>query len=39
MQLRRALKLEIMPNGEQIRRIKQRCGYSRFMFNRVNLAE
>ncbi|WP_373421375.1 helix-turn-helix domain-containing protein [Haemophilus influenzae] len=39
MQLRRALKLEIMPNGEQIRRIKQCCGCSCFMFNRVGLAE
>ncbi|MCK9030784.1 helix-turn-helix domain-containing protein [Haemophilus influenzae] len=28
-----------MPNGEQIRRIKQCCGCSCFMFNRVGLAE
>ncbi|HHF4238244.1 TPA: helix-turn-helix domain-containing protein, partial [Haemophilus influenzae] len=26
MQLRKAFKFEIMPNGEQIRRIKQFCG-------------
>lgn len=35
MQLRKAFKFEIMPNGEQIRRIKQFCGYSRFVFNRA----
>ncbi|MGX3067555.1 helix-turn-helix domain-containing protein, partial [Ursidibacter arcticus] len=26
MQLRKAFKFEIMPNGEQIRRIKRFCG-------------
>ncbi|HHF4238233.1 TPA: helix-turn-helix domain-containing protein, partial [Haemophilus influenzae] len=26
MQLRKAFKFEIMPNGKQIRRIKQFCG-------------
>ena len=31
---RQAFKFEIMPNGEQIRRIKQFCGCSRFVFNR-----
>ena len=35
MQLRKAFKFEIMPNGEQIRRIKQFCGCSRFVFNRA----
>ncbi|WIM84519.1 transposase [Gallibacterium anatis] len=35
MQLRKAFKFEIMPNGNQIRRIKQFCGCSRFVFNRV----
>ncbi|WP_340448321.1 helix-turn-helix domain-containing protein, partial [Gallibacterium anatis] len=28
MQLRKAFKFEIMPNGSQIRRIKQFCGCS-----------
>ncbi|MEH8257499.1 transposase, partial [Gallibacterium anatis] len=28
-------KFEIMPNGNQIRRIKQFCGCSRFVFNRA----
>ena len=35
MQLRKAFKFEIMPNGEQIRRIKQFCGCSRFVFNKA----
>ncbi|WP_048766726.1 RNA-guided endonuclease InsQ/TnpB family protein [Oligella urethralis] len=35
MQLRKAFKFEIMPNGEQILRIKQFCGCSRFVFNRA----
>ena len=35
MQLRKAFKFEIMPNGSQIRRIKQFCGCSRFVFNRA----
>ncbi|WP_162630487.1 helix-turn-helix domain-containing protein, partial [Haemophilus influenzae] len=35
MQLRKAFKFEIMPNGKQIRRIKQFCGCSRFVFNRA----
>ena len=35
MQLRKAFRFEIMPNGGQIRRIKQFCGCSRFVFNRA----
>ena len=35
MQLRKAFKFEIMPNGNQICRIKQFCGCSRFVFNRA----
>ena len=35
MQLRKAFQFEIMPNGAQIRRIKQFCGCSRFVFNRA----
>ncbi|MFC0323202.1 RNA-guided endonuclease InsQ/TnpB family protein [Gallibacterium melopsittaci] len=35
MQLRKAFKFEIMPNGSQIRRIKQFCGCARFVFNRA----
>lgn len=35
MQLRKAFRFEIMPTGEQIRRIKQFCGCSRFVFNRA----
>ncbi|MGY6771453.1 RNA-guided endonuclease InsQ/TnpB family protein [Gallibacterium sp. ZY190522] len=35
MQLHKAFKFEIMPNGNQIRRIKQFCGCSRFVFNRA----
>ena len=30
---RQAFKFELMPNGEQIRRINQFCGCSRFVFN------
>ena len=32
---RQAFKFELMPNGEQICRIKQFCGCSRFVFNRA----
>ena len=32
---RQAFKFELMPNGEQIRRIKQFCGCARFVFNRA----
>ncbi|HFC6361267.1 TPA: helix-turn-helix domain-containing protein [Neisseria lactamica] len=35
MIIRKAFKFEIMPNGAQIRRMKQFCGCSRFVFNRV----
>ena len=35
MQLRRAFRFEIMPNGVQIRKMKQFCGCSRFVFNRA----
>lgn len=35
MKLRKSFKFEIMPNGEQIRRIKQFCGCARFVFNRA----
>ena len=35
MIIRKAFKFEIMPNGEQIRRIKQFCGCARFVFNRA----
>ena len=35
MLLHKAFKFEIMPNGNQIRRIKQFCGCSRFVFNRA----
>ena len=35
MKLHKAFKFELMPNGEQIRRFKQFCGCSRFVFNRV----
>ena len=33
MLLRKAFKFEIMPNGEQSRKIKQFCGCCRFVFN------
>ena len=35
MLLRKAFKFEIMPHGEQSRKIKQFCGCSRFVFNRA----
>lgn len=38
MQIRQAFKFALMPNGEQIRKMKQFCGCSRFVFNRT-LAE
>ena len=35
MLIRKAFKFELMPNGEQIRKMKQSCGCSRFVFNRA----
>ena len=35
MKLHKAFKFELMPNGEQIRRFKQFCGCSRFVFNKA----
>ena len=35
MQLCKAFRFEILPNGEQIRKMKQFCGCSRFVFNRA----
>ena len=35
MLIRKAFKFEIRPNGEQIRKMKQFCGCSRFVFNRA----
>ena len=35
MKLHKAFKFELMPNGEQVRRFKQFCGCSRFVFNRA----
>lgn len=35
MLIRKAFKFEIRPNGEQIRKIKQFCGCSRFVFNKA----
>lgn len=35
MQILKAFKFELMPNGAQIRRLKQFCGCSRFVFNRT----
>ena len=35
MKLRKAFKFELMPNGEQIHKMKQFCGCSRFVFNRA----
>lgn len=32
---RQAFKFELMPNGEQTRRINQFCGCSRFVFNKA----
>jgi transposase, IS605 orfB family len=35
MLIHKAFKFELMPTGEQIRRFKQFCGCSRFVFNRA----
>lgn len=35
MIIRKAFKFEIMPNDAQIRKIKQFCGCSRFVFNQA----
>jgi transposase, IS605 orfB family len=35
MLIHKAFKFELMPNGEQIRKMKQFCGCSRFVFNRA----
>ena len=35
MIIRKAFKFEIMPNGAQIRKMKQFCGCSRFVFNQA----
>ncbi|STY59711.1 Helix-turn-helix domain [Mannheimia haemolytica] len=35
MLLRKPLKFEIRPNGEQVRKMKQFCGCSRFVFNKA----
>ena len=35
MKIYKAFKFELIPNGEQIRRFKQFCGCSRFVFNRA----
>lgn len=35
MKLHKAFKFELIPNGEQIRKMKQFCGCSRFVFNRA----
>lgn len=35
MQIRKAFKFELIPNGAQIRKMKQFCGCSRFVFNRA----
>ena len=35
MLIRKAFKFELMPNGEQIRKMKQFCGCSRFVFNKA----
>lgn len=35
MQILKAFKFELMPNGAQIRKMKQFCGCSRFVFNRA----
>ena len=32
---RQAFKFELMPNGEQTRRLKQFCGCARFVFNKA----
>ena len=35
MLIRKAFKFELMPNGAQIRKMKQFCGCSRFAFNKA----
>ena len=35
MLIRKAFKFELMPNGAQIRKMKQFCGCSRFVFNKA----
>ena len=35
MRILKAFKFELMPNGEQTRKMKQFCGCSRFVFNRA----
>lgn len=35
MKIRKAFKFELMPNGEQIRKLKQFCGCARFAFNKA----
>ena len=35
MLIRKAFKFELMPNGTQIRKMKQFCGCSRFVFNKA----
>lgn len=35
MQIYKAFKFELMPNGEQVRKMKHFCGCSRFVFNRA----
>ena len=35
MLVRKAFKFEVMPNGEQIRKMKHFCGCSRFVYNRA----
>lgn len=35
MQILKAFKFELIPNGEQIRKMKQFCGCSRFVSNRA----
>ena len=33
--IRKAFKFELMPNGVQVRKMKQFCGCSRFVFNKA----
>ena len=35
MQIYKAFKFELMPNGDQVRKMKHFCGCSRFVFNRA----
>lgn len=35
MQIRKAFRYKLMPKGEHIRKMKQFCGYARFIFNRA----